>query len=360
MLEDYKKANVNPSFDEVSLKKVIKKMGYLKRYIFSKWLYFMIAAIIGTAIGYLYAKFKKVNYTAECTFVLEDSEKGTGISQYSALASMAGISMGGSSDLFQSDNIIQLYQSRLMLEKTLLSPSKFGEKTELLIDKYIEINKLRQGWVNDSILKKINFDIPRTRFTLYHDSIMGLVVTDINKNYLSVEKLDKKMSMIGIKVKATNPYFAKAFNEAMVSNVNTFYIQTKTKNAAQNVLLLQHQADSIHRILNSSITNAASASDANPNPDPAMIQVLKAPSERRKVEVQASTGIYSEVIRNLEIARSSLQREMPLLQVVDEPILPLPNDRISKSKSMIIGMIVAVFMCLLILLINKGYKQMVN
>jgi hypothetical protein len=303
---------------------------------------------------------KKTIYTAECTFVLEEGDKGGGgLGQYSALASMVGIDVGSSSGLFQGDNIIQLYKSRLMLEKTLLTPADFNGKTQLLIDRYIQINEFDEAWKDNSKLKNIRFDMPRDKFTLAHDSLIKMFVADINKNYLSVDKPDKKLSIISVKVKAKDQLFAKAFTDKIVANVNSFYVQTKTKRVIQNLSLLQNQADSVRRVLNSSITGAAAAMDVNPNPNPAL-QILRAPSQRRQVDVQATSAIYAEVIKNLEIARGALQRETPLIQVIDEPILPLESDRTGKLKSLITGAFIAVLITALWLFTLRIYRGIMS
>lgn len=59
--------------------------------------------------------------------MLDESNKGAGLSQYASLASMAGIDLGGSSSggIFQSDNILELYKSRLMIEKSFTKRSQF-------------------------------------------------------------------------------------------------------------------------------------------------------------------------------------------------------------------------------------------
>ena len=116
-----------------------------------------------------------------------------------------------------------------MLEKTLLTPATFKGKKELLINRYIQINKLRDAWKDNADLKNIDFAIPQNQFTVKHDSIINLVVADITKHYLTVDKPDKKLSLTSVKVKSTDPLFAKAFTEDLVANVNAFYIQTKTR-----------------------------------------------------------------------------------------------------------------------------------
>jgi hypothetical protein len=344
--------------DEVSFKVVIQKFGNSRRHLFSKWRSLLLVGIIGGLIGLAYDLVSKPVYTAECTFVLEEGDKaGNSLGQYSSLASMVGIDVGGSSSLFQGDNISQLYNSRLMLEKTLLTPANFKGKTDLLINRYIAINKLRGAWKDNADLKNINFAIPQSEFTEKHDSVINLIVADITKHYLTVDKPDKKLSLTSVKVKSTDPLFAKAFTESLVANVNSFYIQTKTKGAVQNVLLMQRQADSVHRILNSSIGSAAAASDNTPDPDPNLIQVIKTPSQRRQVDVQAATAIYTEVVRNLEIAKGSLQRETPLIQVIDQPVLPLPVERVGKIKSIFTGFFIAVITAAVWIISVRTYKR---
>lgn len=342
--------------DEVSVKRFIIKFGEHRRHITSRWKFLLIAVVIGAIIGLITSLLTKAVYIAECTFVLEEGDKGgSSLGQYSSLAAMAGIDVGGSSGLFQSDNITQLYKSRLMIEKTLLSPAERGDK-ELLIDRYIHMNKLDEAWKGNVKLNNLSFHLPKSRFSMLHDSIMNMIVSDINKNYLSVDKPDKKLTLVSVKVRAKDQRFAKAFTQNIVANVNSFYIQTKTKKAQQNMVLLQRQADSVHRIVNQYIGRAAYAYDSNPNPDPANLQSLKAPSQRRQVDVQAATTIYGEVVRNLEIARASLQRETPLIQVIDEPVLPLPNDRLGKMKAISTGALVAFMLAVLGLFMQHMYR----
>lgn len=346
--------------DVITVKEMILKTKRLNRYLISKWKIILIAVIIGGAIGFLYATYKSTQYTAECTFVLEEADRsGGGLGQYSALASMVGIDVGSSSGLFQGDNILELYKSRLMLEKTLLTPANFNGKIELIIDRYLTINNWRKAWEKNPKLRNINFNIPKSQFTLQHDSIITIIVADLIKNKLSVDKPDKKLSIVSVKTKSINEHFSKAFTDAIVANVNKFYIETKTKGSLQNLKLLQHQADSIRRVLNSSIGGSAAALDANPNPNPAM-QVLRVPSQRKQIDIQSNTAIYAEVVKNLEIAKGALQRETPLIQMIDEPVLPLPNDKVSRLKSIITGGFIAVFLALFIITLKKAYTTIIS
>ena len=345
--------------DVITVKQGILNIKAFLRDLFGEWKIILLVAVICGVVGVVYATLKKAVYTAECTFVLEDPSSNNGMSQYSALASIAGIDLGSNGGLFQGDNIIQLYKSRLMLEQTLLTPAQFPGKKQLLIDRYIQVNGLRKAWINKKDLNTINFAIPKNTFTLQHDSIISMIAGDINKNYLSVDKPDKKLSIISVKVKSTDKYFAKAFTETVVNNVNEFYIETKTKNSIQNLRIFQRQSDSLRAVITSSMRSSAAASDANPDANPAL-QVLKVQSQRKQIDVAASTALYAEVVKNLEVSKGVLQRETPLIQIIDRPILPLPNDKIGRSKGLIAGGFIGIVLSLVLLSVRKLYNNILS
>jgi hypothetical protein len=330
--------NINKS-GEISLTDLIAKAKSAITYIRDKWVSILIISIIGGLLGLCYSILKKPNYTAVCTFVLEDAKSGGGLSQYSGLASLAGINLGsGGGGIFEGDNILQLYSSRTMIEKTLLTSCSFDGKNKLLINRYIDFNRLRDKWENDNQLTNIKFNINPDSLTRWQDSIITDIVGLFNKSVLNISKPDKKLSIISVEVTTKDEQFSKCFTEKLVQNVNDFYIQTKTKKAYQNVEILQRQADSVKNILNSSINSVASAIDADPNANPQML-TLRVASQKRQVDVQANEAIYSEIVKNLEIEKIDLRQEMPLIQVIDKPVFPLLKDHISKIKGVFIGVI---------------------
>lgn len=344
--------------DEISLKELILKIREWCRYLLTKWKIILMVGIVGGALGFTYAFFKKPVYTATCTFVLDEGKSGGGLGQYAGLAAMAGISIGGgaSDGLFQGDNIIELYKSRRMLQKTLLSYGEFDGKKDLLINRYIQINRLREAWIGKANLRDLSFNIPVEQFARVNDSVMTVIIGDIKKRYLSVSKPDKKLSILAVDVKSEDEQFAKSFNDAVVANVNRFYVETKTKKATDNLKILQHQADSVRAVLNASIGGTASAIDANPNANMAL-QILRVPSQRKQIDVQASTAIYVEITKNLETAKLSSRHEAPLIHIVDEPVYPLQKDSVGKLKGVIVGVLLLGLISCLALLSNYIFKS---
>jgi hypothetical protein len=343
---------LNHTEDEISLKDLILKIRDWCQFLLSKWITILIAGILGGALGFTYAFFKKPVYTAETTFVLEEGESGGGLGQYAGLASMVGIDLGGGGGgIFKGDNILQLYKSRKMIQETLLAKDSFNGKQQLLIERYIEFNKLRDAWKDKPYLKDIQFNNPKD-FTRTQDSVIGKLVESVNNGILQVDKPDKKLSIIAVTVKSEDELFAKAFANNIVNKVNSFYISTKTKKSLENLSILQIQADSVRRVLNASIGGVAAAVDANPNLNP-VFQTLRVGSQRKQVDVQASGAIYQEIVKNLEMAKINFRNDKPLIQVIDEPVFPLEKEKFAKSKGILLGGIIFGFLTISFLLIRK-------
>ena len=351
--DDDQQPSMNNS-DEIYIRDIVYKTKSGVNYLKSKWLTVLLVSVIGALIGLGYSIFKKTTYTAVCTFVLEETDKTGGLGQYAGLVSLAGINLGGSGNdgMFEGDNILELYKSRTMIEKAFLSEIDINGKKQLLIDRYIDTKGLRKKWKNEDNID-VSFTGDPEKFNRLQDSIITNLVEYFNKKVLTVVKPDKKLSIINVAVVANDELFAKEFANALVKNVNSFYSQTKTKKEYQNILVLQHQADSVRKVLNSSISGVASALDAAPNANPLLVS-LKVPSQKRQIDVQASSAIYAEVVKNLEISKVSLRQQTPLIQVIDKPVLPLKNDKIKKVVGILTGLILGAFLSTCYLLFRRA------
>jgi hypothetical protein len=359
---------INMESDEISLKGIIFKILKLWEYLLSRWLVVLLFGLLGAALGFTYAFFSKTVYTATTTFVLDDEKGSGGLGNLAGLASMAGVDLGGAGGgIFQGDNILGLYKSRTMLQQTLLTSVNIGEKKELLVDRYIAFNILNGSWSDKSEIKALPFLVDtlneRNQYlkpNRLRDSILGVIVLDLNRNYLTVAKPDKKLSTIQVDVKAKDEFFAKAFNDALVKNVNEFYINTKTKKTLKNVQILQHKTDSVKRVMNGAIYTAVAVGDATPNLNPTRQVQRVAPAQKAQFSTETNKAILAEMVKNLEMTKMSLLRETPLIQVVDQPIYPLSKQRIGRIKASLLGCFAAIGLITFILLFRKFLKGVLN
>ena len=256
--------------------------------------------------------------------------------------------------MFAGDNLLELMRSKSMIKKTLLTQVDAKGKQQALADMYIDFKDLREEW-EDPVLQRIEFTNV-SKLSFKQDSLLNRFYRAILAENLSVERKDRKLSIIVARVNSEDELFSKYFVEVLVRTVADFYVDTRTKRETENVAILQHQTDSVRRRLNAAISGSATSADANPNPNPAL-QILNVPAQSRQVDVQTNTAILSELVKNLEAARVALRRETPLVQVIDMPDLPLEASKMSVFKGVVVGGLLGTFFVLVLLIVRATFKK---
>jgi hypothetical protein len=349
--------------DEISLKELILKIKEWFAYLKSKWKTIFLAGIIGGVIGLTIAWLDKPTYKATLTFAMEDDKGGGGgLSGALGIASSFGIDLGGANvgGAFAASNLTELMKSRLIVEKVLLSPTLINGKITTLAEYYIQINDLRKAWKKKPALKNIHFLVndDRSLYTLQQDSILKEIHKDlIDKDHLSIMQKDKKVTILSIEVTSEDEQFSKIFCESIAKETSDFYIETKSKRARLNANVLQKQVDSVRFELNGAITGVATETDNVYNLNPAF-NIKGAPTKKKQIDVQANTAILTNLVVQLELAKITLRKETPLIQLIDRPTFPLTKEKLGIFITFIWGIIFSSFFTILYLIIRKQFKNL--
>lgn len=346
--------------DVISLRELLDKAKEWYQYLLSQWKVIVLAGLVGASIGLAYSLMTKPVYTASLSFALEDEKSGGGgLGSALGLASSFGIDIGGSAGgAFSGSNLNELFKSRNIVEKTLMQPVLSGNDRISLAEMYLRINGSRESWKDLPKFQAIQFPplTKRKYFTRVHDSIMEVIYNNLTKTNLEIGPKDKKASLTSIVVKSNNELFAKYFCEALANEVSRFYVDTKSKKARMNMDILLKQRDSIRAELNGNITNVAVANDNTFMLNPAM-NINRTTSTKKQIDVQSNTAILTELIKQVELAKVTLRKETPLIQVIDRPILPLPKEQLGKILGLMLGFIFAEFLTILALSISFFLKK---
>ena len=231
-------------------------------------------------------------------------------------------------------------------------------------DQLLEMSKMKSKLVERGFWKGKQFytvNAETNQLNLQQDSVMQILHEKVTGSggLLTVAQKDKKISIISVEVNSNHELFSIAFAETIVKEVSDFYIETKSKKAKTNVAILQKQADSIRNELNQAITGVAVSSDNTYNLNPAL-NVNRVPSTKKQVDVQANTAILTQLVTNLEMAKVTLMRETPLIQIIDRPTLPLKKEKPGKLKFLILGGLLAGFLAIVFLIIQRIGKQIMQ
>jgi hypothetical protein len=338
------------SDNDINFNDLIFKLKDWAKYFATKWIILLVVGIMGAVAGFVCRYFIKPMYVAEVSFALE--EKGTG-NPYAGIASQFGIDLASEGSAFSGDNSLELIKSRRMIEETLLTSVKVDGQDQLLINRFIQFSPVCEDWPDKPRVAEVKYSEkePRENFTVLKDSLLKIISRDIGKNCLTVSKPDKKLNVVHVKCKAEDEIFAKYFVERLVQTASDFYIETKTRKSKMNVNLLENRVDSVRRALDSEIYGAAIYKDQNINVFRAQGSVQSA---RKQMNVQILSTMYGELIKNLELAKFTLMREEPVFQIIDYPILPLDNERVSKKTALVSGGAIAFIIALMYFALRRN------
>lgn len=307
------------------------------------WRIILLAGVLGILIGIGFAWIKKTTYTARLTFVVEES-KGSGGSIASALAGSIGFDIGnlsGGNGVLSGDNVLELLKSHSLIRKTLLTP--YNESSTISIaDRYASIYHWKEKWKNNSeIGKEINFPAGQKSFSRIEDSLLLTIVTRVAEKELSIGKPDKKLGFFELQVTTREEKISQLLCERLLKITTDFYVDTKTKRLSNNVSRLQKRADSLGVLLDRKTYSAAETNrlllDGNP--------AYSSPSVNAEISSRnkfIQSTVYAEIIKNLEISKTSLIQETPTVQVVDYPELPLKQNKISWLLASLAGGMLAI------------------
>ncbi|MEI6185417.1 MAG: Wzz/FepE/Etk N-terminal domain-containing protein [Bacteroidota bacterium] len=315
------------------VRNLVQAVKYLKTKKLTIFLSGLVFAILAATIVY----FSSPKYTAKVTF-FSDNDKGGKLGGYASIASQFGIDLGmGNEGAFSGDNLIALFKSRVIIEKTLYSKIDSNSKL-LLIDQYFINHKIEKVGLKGGI----SYDLTQTLFSQIDnqrlkDSVVGVICEKYTKENLEIEKIDRKVDIIYVALTENNEVYAKKFTEKMVSNVIDYYMNYKTSKSRNNVEILRHQADSVRECLFGGISTVAALNDLNVNP---LKQTPKTGIQKKQTEMQVNAALYTELLKNLEISELTLKKETPLIQVIDRPVLPLKNQKMGRAMGAIIGMVI--------------------
>ncbi|RWZ88326.1 MAG: hypothetical protein EO766_08015 [Hydrotalea sp. AMD] len=338
-----------PQEEYYSLADILQQVKAFLRYLRQQWVWLLIAAVLGIGGGVLYYYLQKPAYQAEETFILEEKTPGGG--GLAGLASQFGFDVGsltGSSSIFSGDNILDILNSRRIVEHVLLSKVDSSQTNgPTLADVFLDFSKLKKAWRHKPGLDTMNFYRVngRNSLSLLQDSILHEVYKQVTKKYVSVSRLNKKGTIITVTATSINPDFSLLLARRMVKEASDLYIDIKTSVSASNVNRLQQKADSLLALLNNKSYQVAGMqiNDANP----ALKSVL-VPTELASRDRTVLATLYTEVVKNLETVRTTLMLQTPVIEVLDMPHAPLEDGKKKLSFTMIIGFIIGV-------LIGVGY-----
>jgi len=81
---------------------------------------------------------------------------------------------------------------------------------------------------------------------------------------------------------------------------------------------------------------------------------------KKQVDVEVLKTMYGNIIQNLEMTKFQRSQEEPIIEIIDEPILPLKMEKFGKAKGIFLGGFFRGFFILGFLVLRKVLKGLMN
>ena len=147
---------------------------------------------------------------------------------------------------------------------------------------------------------------------------------------------------------------AKQFSENLIDEMSKMYTTHQTKQARNTLGFLQDRADSVFVELDRTEQEFARIKDINQ-------RIIKASGRLKELqlmrEVEVLNTMYLEIIKNLEISKITLLNQMPIINIIDQPILPLKAEQLSKNITGILGGFLGGFLSIFFFVFRKLLKD---
>ena len=318
--------------DEIQLRDILIKLSDYKIYLFSKKFVIISVSVIFFLLGIVSKSFSDKQYTAELTFVVEGANGNNLLGPMSGMASQFGVDIGGvSSTVFSQNNILKFLKSRGVVEAALMQSRKINKTDDLLIEHYLNHNKIKDYWNSNDDINPVSF---HGVFSKDNDSVSGNIWRSIIEDKLMV-KLADEANIITLSYTSVSEEFAKTFVEVLIEQLSKMYVTHQTAQASNTLDFLSSRSDSVFMELEIAEEEFAKVKDINQ-------RIIKSSGRLKELQlmrrVEVLNTMYLEIIRNLEISKITLLKQTPIIQIIDKPILPL---KVEKYSIILFGLLVA-------------------
>jgi uncharacterized protein involved in exopolysaccharide biosynthesis len=314
--------------------------SYLREIVLKIWIVLLLSGGMGGLL-FLVAISTPPTYTAQLTFMLNDA---------TPVASLGGIydaflgtQSSGSANL---DKITEMLKSRRIVRDALFTRVNIAGKDDFLINHYLDkLSENQFRYAHDSFpifninenkaLKNIHSKITKTMLT-YFISPAGVVTVNVTTESEAVS-----FHFLNILYQATSQY----------------YIQTTVEKQQVIYDRLLKRVEELKGKLSGAEKALAEDFDSHLGP------VRLAPKVRQQGmqrEVNITARSFYEAASSLEGARISLENKTPVIQLIDEPLMPLTEKKADQWFNLLIGAIIGLFVGILIVVGRKFVREMMQ
>ena len=360
--------NQNTNQEEViSTKDLILKFINIFKIITGNWRVILIASGLGALIslGFDAKSYQKPVYTASTTFSLESGSAGGGGNEMANLASafgVGGMPQARPADLFSGENFWQLLQTRLVIEKALMTPININGNAYLMANYYIEKSGIIQDW-DGNLLQKPNVKFQKYRFkqknplnfTKFENEVMTSIYEKISKQTETGQIGTSSLAFIAANTQ--HELLSKVWAETLLATIYEFYKELKTKKTQMMLTISERRADSLKTLLYRNEQSLATYSNQN-------IGMVMAEGQMQQQRMARNTGqfsnLYAQTILQIDQLKTLLINQTPLYTIIEPIRLPLEKTAYGYGSNLGLGAVFGAVLSIIFMVLRKTYLSIAS
>lgn len=291
---------------------------------------------------YSYIQEKKVDtiYNATIIYMLEEELSGGGKAETTNPMLMAIMGGGTSSN---KNLMVDLAQSNKLLETTLLKTVVIDSELVVLANYYIDNCGMRAGWIADKNEKMMAFEFPENYqigINKSNDYLIRSISRNIKEHFIS-NTLES--GLIYMEYFGNHEVFTKTFLDNHFLTISEFYALRKSKRSSDLIATARKKKDSLLLAVRAHESGVASGIDQSFG---AVMSRSRLGEVSQQRELEIAQAQYVESVMAYNSALLDLERNKPLISVVDDPRFPLkstyPNPLSKGLKTFIVILILGI------------------
>ncbi len=319
----------------MDLNTLLERLQEYYLFLRKRWLrLFFGGLILGLLLG-IRAFFSPTSYVATATFY---PDTGGQASFGSIKDNPLAFILGGGTEGAEKEMMVGVLNSRRLTEDITGDSVIWHGKPRLIADILIESSPKSFSLVGWIIGLFQSDDGPPTLYQKVYNTAKDL-------RFRREVGIDEQ-GFISLTFSYTNPEITQLISEKFLEKINAYYQVERTEKARENVSFFISRADSVRQELDKLTAKMAYTLDNNQF-NPRAREVIR--QQELQIEMEMLSQMYVQLVISKEQAVSQLQKETPVIQVLDPP-LP-PYDKIKKSTVLNLllggilgGMLVAIYL----------------
>ena len=332
--------------DELSLHEVLESGGAYIGALRRAWVSILAISLIAAALSFFYFSSKPILYKARLSFMLNEDESSQ-LSSTNAILGQFGFPI--MNQRLNISKVLELSKSRKIIQDAIFQEKEINSKTTYLANHIIDAYELSKIWVKKfPEMENFNFEHSSVdSFSSYENiALRDLAVliagTPANRNNALIETdYGQNTTIMSYVTHSIDQLISYHLTNEIFESTSTFYVEKAVEKQMTTYNVLASKKDSLVKEYNRLEYKYADLSDRSSGLFSKKSDIKR---ERARAEMLQMGSALAKLEENLAFVEFGIENNTPILQIIDAPILPLEEVKMSSARSVLLGLMTGLFL----------------